>query len=70
MKENDKLKFYMELAEEFKNSWEEAEQDVDYLVEENLKLNRTINDLTETITYYDDILKNFRKKLYTIINED
>ena len=70
MRENEKLEFYMDLAEEFKNSWEEAEQDVDILVEENLKLKRIISDLTETITYYDVILKNFRKKLNTIINED
>lgn len=70
MKENDKLEFYMALTEEFKTSWEEAEEEVDLLVEENLELKNVLNDLKETITYYEVILKKYREKLFTIINED
>ena len=66
----ENLDFYKDLAEEFKNSWEEAEKDVDILTDENLELKQTLNDLRETIMYYEDILKRYREKLITYKNEN
>ena len=65
MTDKQKINYYMELYKEYKESWESAEQDVDYLTEENLELKQKLEDLLETITYYEVILKKYREKLVT-----
>ena len=65
MTDKQKINYYMELYKEYKESWESAEKDVDYLTDENLELKQSIDDMLETITYYEVILKKYREKLVT-----
>lgn len=56
----------MDLVNEYKKSWEEAEEELDIMYDYCNELENRLDDAINTITYYDDILRNMRKKLRTI----
>ena len=56
----------MDLVNEYKKSWEEAEEELDIMYDYCNELENRLDDAINTITYYDDILRNMRKKLRTV----